>query len=513
METTFPLKMTASLVGAGAIHPARAWVARLLDRVVFGFLLTLIVSVSIPYGTVEVWWVAVYECVVFALGALWIIEGLLTGTWGLRQFRLIVPLLLIVLFAFIQTVPWRAADAVATGLDSGMWRAISADPFETRLLAWKLLALVLNGMLLLRYTSNQRRVRALIYVVIGVSVASALFGIVRQTLQGNAQGFFLPYLEPTSGYAQFINKNHFALLMEMSLGLVLGLIVRGGVRRERLPFYGAAAFLMWAALVLTNSRGGIFSMLSQLLFLVTMLGFVRPTVRDSTAQSVDADTKLRRALSSLAMRLVLITCLLTAVVVSIMWVGGDVLATRLQSLPDEISAASAETHAGVRRMEIWRATWQLIKAHPIVGNGFGGYAVAVTRYHDASGKWTPEAAHNDYLELLASGGVIGVALAAWFGLAFIKRAHEGLRTSDSFRRGACLGALTGLFGVAIHSAVDFGLHVTINALVFTVLIVTATINVCNEKQTPDDLQEGTRQGAFPTNTSGRQIAASDSSRK
>jgi O-antigen ligase len=492
METTFSQKMTASFAVAGVKYAARAWVASLLDHMVFGFLLILITLVAIPYGTVEVWWVAVYECVVFALGALWIIEGLLTGTRGLRQYRLIVPLLLLALFAFIQTVPWGAADTVATGLDSGMWRAISADPFETRLLAWKLLALILNGMLLLRYTSNQRRVRSLIYVVIGVAVASALFGIARQALQGNAQGFFLPYLEPNSGYAQFINKNHFALLMEMSLGLVLGLIVRGGVRSERLPFYGAAAFLMWAALVLTNSRGGIFSMFSQLLFLVTMLGFVRPTVRDSTAQSVDADTRLRRVVSSLTMRLVLITCLLTAVVVSIMWVGGDVLATRLQSLPDEISAASAETHAGVRRMEIWRATWQLIKAHPIAGNGFGGYGVAVTRYHNASGKWTPEAAHNDYLELLASGGIIGVAFAAWFGLAFIKRAREGLRAVDSFRRGACLGALTGLFGVTIHSAVDFGLHVTVNALVFIVLIVIATINVCNEKQTPADLQGSTR---------------------
>jgi hypothetical protein len=51
-----------------------------------------------------------------------------------------------------------------------------------------------------------------------------------------------------------------------------------------------------------------------------------------------------------------------------------------------------------------------------------------------------------------------------------------LRSSDPFRRSACLGALVGLFGVAVHSLVDFGLHITANALIFTSLVVIATVN-------------------------------------
>jgi O-antigen ligase len=126
-------------------------------------------------------------------------------------------------------------------------------------------------------------------------------------------------------------------------------------------------------------------------------------------------------------------------------------------------------------VDIWRATWQLIREHPIVGVGFAGYQVAIPSHHDSSGRWVPQQAHNEYLELLASGGLIAAALGIWFGAAFIVRARRQLQSADLFRRAACIGALTGIVGAALHSFVDFGLHVTINALILTVLIVIATM--------------------------------------
>ena len=53
-----------------------------------------------------------------------------------------------------------------------------------------------------------------------------------------------------------------------------------------------------------------------------------------------------------------------------------------------------------------------------------------------------------------------------------------LRSVDSFRRAVCFGALVGLFGVAVHSLFDFGLHfVVVNSLVFVVLLVLAVAEV------------------------------------
>ena len=97
----------------------------------------------------------------------------------------------------------------------------------------------------------------------------------------------------------------------------------------------------------------------------------------------------------------------------------------------------------------------------------------MTQHHNGSGELTPQQAHNDYLELMASGGIIGCTLVIRFVVIVLKQAYRNVHSPDSFRRAVCLGALTGVFGVAIHSFVDFGLHITINALVFIALIVIA----------------------------------------
>ena len=452
-DITFTTELTRSLP-SNALTRSRA--LELLDRFIFAFLLVLLVLVAIPYGTVELWWISLYECAIFGLGTLWVLEGLLSGSSNLRERGLIAPIVALALFVFLQSM---------TFLNSA--GTISADPFETRLIFLKLLAFAINAALLLRYMSNARRMRTLIHVVIGVAVASALFGIVRQALQHNEVGFILPYLRRDSGFGQFVNKNHFAFLMEMAIGLTTGFIFGGAVRRKHLLLYLSAVALMWIGLVLTSSRGGLFSMLGQTVFLIVMLAWLRSGRRSALAPGK------RNIFRLFAPAVALSVCLLAVIAVSAVWVGGEVMVTRLASLPGEIKMDANEFHAGVRRREVWSATWQLIKAHPLTGSGFGAYGVAITKFHDGSGRWTPEAAHNDYLELLASGGLAGVGLVVWFGFIFIKRARRQLFSAGPLRRAACLGALIGIFGVMAHNVVDFGLHVTANAVMFIALVVIA----------------------------------------
>ena len=66
----------------------------------------------------------------------------------------------------------------------------------------------------------------------------------------------------------------------------------------------------------------------------------------------------------------------------------------------------------------------MFAAHPILGVGLGGYWIGITAYHDASGLMTPQEAHNDYLEVLSSGGVIGFAIGVWFVVAVVRARVE-----------------------------------------------------------------------------------------
>lgn len=439
----------------------------LLGTVVFFGLLALTTLVAIPYGTVEPWWQALFECVVFGLAALSLIEFLLRGSLKFFSYSLLWPLLALIAFAFLQTLPLGGSDHGVV--------AISADPHGTRRWIVKMLALILVGAMLLRYTSDRRRLRTLVYLVLGIALASAIFGLLRQMTQ-QQDGFFLPNLHPGFGYGQFFNKNHFPFLMEMAIGLVLGLMVWRGLPRDRLLLSLGVVVLLGGALVLSNSRGGILSLFCQLLFAALLFTGV-DQVRDSATLRNGLIRTAQRFGASFAGRALLIVCFALVITIGIVWLGGAPLAGSLETMPGEVTAQTDSTRWAVRRRDIWSTTWQLIKAHPVTGTGFGGYWMAITAYHDASGEMTPQEAHNDYLEFLAGGGLIGVALGGWFLYALIRGVRGRLHTSDRFVRAARCGAIVGLTGVAIHSFVDFGLHVAINAVVFVILVVIATVNL------------------------------------
>lgn len=458
-----------------------ARVARFFGRAIFYSLLLLIFLVAIPYGTVEPWWEALFECVVFALAALWAVEGLIGGKgWFTGGHAVFLPLLALILFAFIQSL--RLWGAMGGAGPAPLQRAISADPFETQRAVFKLLALMMAGIMLLRYTNTRRRLSLLVYAVIGVGLLSAIFGLVRQVVQTDEAGFLLPYLRRKEGFGQFINRNHFAFLMEMSLGLTLGLVLGRGIKRERVLIHLVPALLIWAALVLSNSRGGLFSMMAQVIVLMLLLGFRRTRRGRQPEGERHPATKLVRLLRPVPVRAGLVALLIAVLFVGALWVGGESLTGRLETMQSEIEAPVAGERDGARRGVIWAATWEMIKERPLAGVGFGGFWIAITRFHRAPGSVIPRQAHNDYLELLACGGIIGLALGLWFVFSVIRRARRTLQAVEPFRYAAGLGAMVGIAGVAAHSLGDFGLHITINALVLMALIVISIVVV---KESPD----------------------------
>jgi O-antigen ligase len=450
-----------------------------LNPLIFYALLVLIAAAGVPYGTVEAWWVAAFEAGIFALVGLWAIELWLNQTGHIRNYRLLWPLVGILLLAVIQIIPFT----VGSSAGSHATLPISFDPYETGRFVFKLLALILAGGLMLGHIGTRSRLRTLVHFVIGVGVASGLYGIVR-AMTNNTSGDVLSS-DLAAGFGQFVNRNHFAFLAEMALGLLLGLLFAGGFRRRQFLIYAAAGVIVWVALVMANSRGGLLSMMGQFAFVMLVMN-VAPLPRESAGPSAVTTETLRRPAGPLVLRVAVSVCLLMAIAFGVLWVGGQPLAQRLEenSLAREFNAAPLDSTTRIRRLDMWSATWQLIKHHPVAGVGFGGYWLAIPEYLRYSGKKELHQAHNDYLEILASGGLIGGALVAWFCWAVIAGARRRLVSTDPFQRAACLGALTGLFGVAVHSLVDFGLHVTINALVFTALLVIATAELERNNHAP-----------------------------
>jgi O-antigen ligase len=464
----------------------------LLGRAVFYGSLLLVALSAVPYGSVEPWWANLFAAGVFALGCLWAVESLLSGGLRLRrEFRpLLLPPLALAAFSLFQTVPLARDASAAGGVASALRGAISADPFETYDFALRLLALTLLCAMLLRFTSGRRRLTAVVLTVVGVGALSALFGIIRQGAQDAEMGFVLPSLPRGLGYGQIISRNQFAFMMEMALGLSLGVAAARAGRHASSLLYLALALPSGAALILANSRGGILTLLCQLLFVFALAAPAwagRRGDRRGRGEARPNPSGLGRRAVSLAVRAVAAAALVALVSVAVVWVGGERVVSNLSTVGEELAAQdeAAATRWNTRRVDIWRATWEMFKDHPVAGVGLGGYWAAVPQYHDASGEYTPQQAHNDYLELLASGGVTGSALLLCFLFFLLRRARATLHSGDPFRRAATLGALAGLFGVAVHSLFDFGLHMTANAALFVALVAVAAADVAGASENVD----------------------------
>jgi O-antigen ligase len=298
------------------------------------------------------------------------------------------------------------------------------------------------------------------------------------------QGFVLPDLKFGGGYGQFINKNHLAFLIEPAIGLLLGITLFRRDGRERWMVYLGAMILLWVAVIMSRSRGGVLAVT------VEMIGGAALFINLRRTAGTDRKTTSRNRLRSLLVFSFTSLALLIVLVVGMAWLGGDQLQTGIETATIEMG--KAESNQGARRIDIWQASWRMARAHPIAGAGLGGFWAEFPLHHHASGAQAPKQAHNDYLELLASGGLVGAAIFVWFLVELVRRTRSQIAGFSGWQRGVALGSLVGMLGVAVHSLFDFGLHITVNALVMMMLLAILNLSPFDQRSEA----QGHRNGAF-----------------
>ena len=81
----------------------------------------------------------------------------------------------------------------------------------------------------------------------------------------------------------------------------------------------------------------------------------------------------------------------------------------------------------------------------------GGYWIAIPGYHNASGTLVPQEAHNDYLELLASGGIIGALMDRFASCLQTNTDRSDLLVCSAGRE---LRSSAGDLGLGVHRLFD-----------------------------------------------------------
>ena len=111
----------------------------------------------------------------------------------------------------------------------------------------------------------------------------------------------------------------------------------------------------------------------------------------------------------------------------------------------------------------------MFRAHPILGIGLGAFETVYPIYGRGDGTFVIQFAHNDYLQVLADGGIVGGAIALCFIIVIARAVMQVTRSADPFLRALGLGSAAGVFALLVHSLFDFNLQIPSNALLFLLL--------------------------------------------
>lgn len=439
----------------------------LASRFVFLNLCVAIVLTALAFGTVHYWALALFSLGAFVTIVLWAVDGWRLGTLRVSRNVLQLPLLGILALGLIQLLPLRNA-AAGSVLTVPASKALSLDPYSTRLVLVQVAALVVYFAAALVFTDTPHRLRLLVRTIIIFGFFLALFGLT-QSFTSPTKVYWFRELTQSTAFGPFINRHHFAGYMELTLALPLGLLFGGAVERDKRFIYIFAAGLMGVALVMTASRGAIISVVAEIFFLVVVTVFGR---RKNGAEK----EKVQRVRSA-ALRTALALALIVGILAGVALLGGESVLTRFVGTVNSEDPTTGRAH-------FWSVTLDIIKEHPVVGTGLGAFGVVYTRYDSRNGLFRLEQAHNDYLQVLSDGGIIGAALGLFFVIMLFRVGFARRESRDEFRSGVALGALAGCFAVLLHSFFDFTLHTTSNALLFLILAALATMNGRVEQSLP-----------------------------
>lgn len=415
-----------------------------------------VVLSTMAYGTVHYWALATFALSAAGIVCLWSIDGLVLRSAQLSRNALQWPLLGMVALGLIQLLPLRAADNA--GLPLSPVRALSLDPYATRLVLVQITALLIYFAATLIFTDTPRRLRTIVRTITIFGFLLAMFGLTQSFTSDGSRVYWFRQLAQSTAFGPFINRHHFAGYMELAIALPLGLLFSGAIESYKRPIYAFAAVMMGVALIMTSSRGGIISLSAEILFLVVVGG---PGV--ARGERLPRAQRVRSALLRAGLAFGLIAVLIGGAIA----VGGSDALSRLVGTPNAADPTTGRAH-------FWGVTLDVIKAYPIVGSGLGSFSVIYTRYDSRNGFYRLEQAHNDYLQTLADGGIVGGILGLAFLVILFGKGFARRETDDKFRRGVATGALAGCFAVLIHSFFDFTLHTTANALLFLILAALAT---------------------------------------
>ena len=445
----------------GALGPTR------VDSVLF-FLLLIIPMLSMAaFGAVDMWAFGILAIFAAGILSLWFFDAKGTGSFRFSSDLLQLPLIAMIGLGLFQLLPLGGENIESLSISPV--GSLSLDPYSTRIFVVQLVIYLAFLAAALQFINTAGRIKKAVIAILIYGALMAFFGILQKLADPGAIYGVRPTPQAIS-FGPLVNQHHFAAFMEMFSGLAFGLLLGGGVMRDKRPVLLIAAMLSVLALLFTGSRGGVLSFFGVALFAFAASRIF--TVKNNATGSFGSSGKLTILAAGAAFLLV--------VVGLASYLGAE------NSMLRGMGLSSGEADITSGRAHFWHTALDIFLANPIIGAGLNAFGVAYTRFDTQNGLYRVEQAHNDYLQMLADGGIIGFLITAAFVVLLFRGALRAIANRrDDFSRSAAIGAMAGCFGILIHSFFDFPLRTPANAFFFLLLAAVATAELNNSDKLED----------------------------
>jgi len=415
---------------------------KFFERGILALVLSILIFAPLAMGAVDAWAFLVVQGLTIGVMVLWVLR-----IWFSPKPQLLWPPICWVVLAF-------TIYAIARYLTADIEYIARQEMIQVLVCAFLFFAIANN---LYRQEFSQVISFTLVFLAAGIS-GYAIF----QFFTHSAHVWNLAALYPGRASGTFISPNNLAGFLEMLLPLAVAYILAGRMKPLLRILLGYAALGIATGMAVTFSRGGWAACASALLALLGILIFHR----------------YHR---------------IPALVLLVVLIGGGAFFVENYFSKTFTYIHRIEGTVGVGRVDLnlrrdmWSAAEGMWLDNFWWGVGPAHYDYRFRQYRAERVQARPDRAHNDYLNLLADwgtvGGIIVLAGMAIFIIGLlqmrnhVRRAEKDFGCGQSNRLAFFLGASTGLLALAIHSAVDFNLHIPANAILGVTMLALLSSNL------------------------------------
>lgn len=387
-----------------------------------------------------------------------------------------------------QSLPGRGLIAEidrAIGLGE-VWRPLTMTPAATRNALWSLMPPLACLVLAVQLESSEHK--KVLNLVLGLGLTSAVMGMLQ--LLGDPYGPLYFYAVTGNGDAVglYANRNHQALLLATLLPMLAAWALmrnegRDLARMRAMCAIGAGAFVV-PLLLITGSRAGLFMGLTGLVLsgAIVVEGLRGRTERSSfSTPAGTAPHKERRRIGAPALLALLLggAVILVAATVAL---SRDLAVERL--LERDIAEDA--------RAKALPVVLEITQHHMLIGSGLGSFE-QVYQVHEPDGLLGPtymNHAHNDWLELVQTGGIpallLLVAALAWAAGQIAKHVWSSQVPGDLRRLGQAGASFLLLAGMG--SIGDYPLR-TPSLACMTIIALIWIGNLPHKRRTDDGFKD------------------------